>query len=104
MRPGKQNGGPTLFLPRTRSPEALPLRPPLRESMRAGAILGSQFQKGEPAATKEARWTRLLPRGFGDLGFGIWDLGFPQAACPATGARKDRARKMGRTTRSCIAR
>ena len=32
------------------------------------------------------------------------DLKFASAACPATGAKKGRARKMGRTTRSCIAR
>src|SRR5882724_5014884 len=102
MRPGKQNGGPTLSPPRTRSPEALTSRPPQRESRRAGAIPGSQFQKGEPETAKAAQ--QLRSQTPPNSRFAICDLKLVLAACPASAARKDRVQKKGRTIQNCIAR
>src|SRR5215216_2565002 len=102
MQREMQNGGATLSLLPTRGAKALTSRLPKRGSRRVIAIQDSQPQKGEAAVTAGA--SQPLVRTLLNSGFGIWDLGFPQAACLATGARKGRARKMGRTNRSCIAR
>jgi hypothetical protein len=70
------------------------------------ATLDSQFQKDELAEATEALRGRPVPRlsrRRGYCGFGIWDLGFPEVADPASGAKKDRVQKRERTSSNYIA-
>src|SRR5437667_12569241 len=103
-RPGTRNVAATVYRLRTISITASASRPRPRESKRAVATLGSQFQTDARAATKEERELRAMRQLFVFFGFRISDFGFRPAADPASEARKDRAQKMVRTSRSCTAR
>jgi hypothetical protein len=107
-----QNGAATLSLLPSRGAEASASRRLQRESRRVIAIQGLQLQKGEPAAATPANQSRSQP--LLDLGLRIGkpgrrfasvagNLGVLPVAGPAIEARKGRARKKGRTNRSCIA-
>src|SRR5882724_12524866 len=97
-----QNGGATLSLLPTTGAKASAQQLPRCGSRLAIAIQDSQFQRDEAAAATAAQ--QSPSQALLNMRYSICDLKFASAACPATGARKDRARKMGRTTRSCIAR
>src|SRR6266540_3390278 len=106
MRPETQNGEaiPRLRDLRTRSITASVLPPPPRESRRAVATPGSQFQKGAPAPTKVAGELRVMQQLFVFFEIRISNFQFRFAVDPASEGRKDRERKTGRTSQSCIVR
>src|SRR5262249_8371295 len=104
MRRETQKGEDTPFPLRIRSAKALRSRQSQCDSMRAGAIQDSQFQKGEQAATTGASESRAMQRSFVFFGFRISDFGFPFVASVASEARIDTERTRERTSRSCIAR
>src|SRR5438132_10617211 len=79
-------------------------RPLPRESRRAVATLGLQFQRDARAATKEERELRAMRQLFVFFEFRISDFEFRLAADPASEARKGRRQKMVRTSRSCTVR
>src|SRR6266498_4642278 len=109
MRPERRNGEAIRQLPD--HPRTIDTRGSASRLTRCGARQvdanpDSQFQKDELAEATEARRGRPVPRlsqRRGYWGFGIWGLGFPEVADPASAAKKDRVQRRERTSRNYIA-